>query len=195
MGVIFIDSDPLCIKLAKKHCAFVITVDDIKRVTQKMILDWRRLFPRKMEVVVGGGWPCISHSALNKNRQGAAAPSSRLLDDLLGVAENLKTCSAPLKLPDWQVIEFYENVVMDEEDLTVQSQAIGCDPIFVEAAEVLHCRRPRLFWMKGLQVLEGKDLQLFANQKVGSLSRPLTITKFTVKSRLWRSFSKKGAAS
>lgn len=136
LGIIFIDSDPMCIKLAKKHCAFVITVDDIKKVDKKMILDWRRLFPRAAEVVLGGGWPCVSHSSLNKNRQGAAAASSRLLDDLLRIAEDLKTSRRALKLSDWQVIEFYENVVMDETDLVVQSEAIGCDPIFVEAEEV-----------------------------------------------------------
>ena len=166
LGIIFIDSDPMCIKLAKKHCAFVITVDDIKKVDKKMILDWRRLFPRAAEVVLGGGWPCVNHSSLNKNRQGAAAASSRLLDDLLRIAEDLKTSRRALKLSGWQVIEFYENVVMDETDLVVQSEAIGCDPIFVEAAEVLHCRRPRLFWIKGLEVIEGKDLVLYRDQQV-----------------------------
>jgi hypothetical protein len=45
-GIIFIDSDQLCIKLAKKHCAFVIIVDDIAKVTKQMVLDWRRLFAR-----------------------------------------------------------------------------------------------------------------------------------------------------
>ena len=27
-GIILIESDPTCVKLAKKHCAFVLTVDD-----------------------------------------------------------------------------------------------------------------------------------------------------------------------
>ena len=81
LRVMFIDSDLMCLQLAKKHCAFVITVDDTKKVDKEMVLDRRRLFPSAAEVVLGGGWPC--GSSLIKNRQGAAAPSARLLDDLL----------------------------------------------------------------------------------------------------------------
>lgn len=107
-GIIFIDSDPLCQKLAKKHCAFVQVVDDIKKVDKNMILGWRRLFPRAQQVLLGGGWPCVNHSSLNKHRQGAGAASSRLLDDMVRIAGDLKTCSAAAKLSDWEVLEIYD---------------------------------------------------------------------------------------
>lgn len=72
-GIILVDSDPLCIKLAKRHCAYVITVDNINKVDKAMIRSWRAQFPRANMVLVGGGWPCVNHSSLNKNRQGAEA--------------------------------------------------------------------------------------------------------------------------
>ena len=67
-GIILIDSDPLCLKLAERHCAFVITVDNVNKVNLEMVRDWRRQFPRASKVILGGGWPCVNHSSLNKNR-------------------------------------------------------------------------------------------------------------------------------
>ena len=87
-----------------------------------------------------------------------------------------------------------ESMVMDETDLVVQTEAIGCDPIFVEAAEVLHCRRPRLFWIKGLEVIEGKDLVLYRDQQVGTLTKKLTLTRFTVKKPPLELFLREGCS-
>lgn len=173
------DSDPLCIKLAKRHCAYVITVDNINKVDKAMIRSWRAQFPRANMVLVGGGWPCVNHSSLNKNRQGAEAATSRLLGDMLQVADELKKVSRPLRLPDWKVVEFYENVVMDEADLTTQSQKIGKLPVMNEAADILRCRRPRLYWLKGLEMILGSDLELLENQTVGELQTKLTVAKIS----------------
>eukprot|EP00435_Cladocopium_sp_Y103_P021060 s3166_g5.t1 len=110
---------------------------------------------------------------------GAAAATSRLLDDMVKVAEELKQVSRPLRLPDWKVVECYENVVMDEADLTVQSEKIGQLPIMNEAADVLRCRRPRLYWIKGLDIIKGSDLELVDNQQVGELQTKLTVAKIS----------------
>ena len=178
-GIILIDSDPLCLKLAKRHCAYVITVDNVNKVNFEMVRDWRRQFPRASKVILGGGWPCINHSSLNKNRQGADAASSRLLEDMLAIAKALEQVSRPLRLPEWDIITLYENVVMDEEDLTVQSQRIGSKPVLCEAADVGHCRRPRLFWLQGLQLVEALDLQVRKKQTVSSLKTPLDVITLT----------------
>ena len=78
-GIIFVDNNPLCLKLAKRHCAYVITVDDINKITEDMVRDWRRQFPRAKRVPVGGGWPCVNYSLLKSSRGGATAESSELL--------------------------------------------------------------------------------------------------------------------
>jgi hypothetical protein len=89
------------------------------------------------------------------------------------LAKWLHECSLPLKLPDWHVMELYENVVMDEPDLVQQSETIGCQPFFVEAADAHRCRRPRLFWLKGLDVVESQELKLVGSQRVGEISFPM----------------------
>ena len=181
-GIILVDSDPVCQKLAKRHCAFVLVVDNVRKVDQAMVKSRRLQFPRATKVLVGGGWPCINHSSLNSSRKGAEADSSRLLEDMLAVAAALKTVSRALRLPDWDVVEFYENVLMDQEDLTVQSGKIGSLPLMSEAADALRCRRPRLFWIKGLPVIEGDDLSLLPDQQVGNLTTKLTVAKITLRS-------------
>ena len=67
----------------------------------------------------------MNHASLNRARLGAAADSSLLLDDMVNIATWLHDCSSPVELPNWEVIELYENVVMDPDDLRVQSTKIG----------------------------------------------------------------------
>ena len=124
-GIIMIDSDPIRAKLAKRHCAYVIVIDNIKKVTKEMVKQWRVQFARSRRVLLGGGWPCVNHASLNRARLGAAADSSLLLDDMVNIATWLHDCSSPVELPNWEVIELYENVVMDPDDLRVQSTKIG----------------------------------------------------------------------
>eukprot|EP00435_Cladocopium_sp_Y103_P037986 s305_g10.t1 len=176
-GIILIDSDPVCAKLAKRHCAYVIVIDNIKKVTKDMVKQWRVQFARAGRVLIGGGWPCVNHSSLNRARLGAAADSSLLLDDMVNIAKWLKECSLPVKLPDWEVIEFYENVVMDRDDLEVQSGKIGVKPLMNEAADVLWCRRPRLYWLKNLAVILGADATLLQSQEVGTSGLTLPVLK------------------
>ena len=70
----------------------------------------------------------------------------------------LETCSKKAKLPAWKVLEFYENVVMDDEDYKVQTRKIGFSAFYVEAAQLGRCRRPRLYWIKGIPMIEGDDI-------------------------------------
>ena len=130
----------------------------IQKVTYEDVLLWRRRFSRVTKVVLTGGWPCVNHSALNANRLGTEGASSKLLDNLLEIRSWLKSCSKAENLPEWDVIEFYENVVMDDEDFKVQSKKIGFLPYFVEAADVGRCRRVRLYWVRGLSIIHGDDL-------------------------------------
>ena len=176
-GIIFVDNNPLCVKLAKRHCAYVIPVDDINKITEEMVRDWRRQFPRAKRVIAGGGWPCVNHSMLNSSREGASAESSQLLDVMLQVVKWLRKCSKPLRLPDWEVIEIYENVVMDEADLDVQSRKIGFYPSFVEAGDILWCRRPRLWWLRGLPLLPGCDLTIGSKVEKSASAHHETLSK------------------
>ena len=59
-GIILIDTDPLCAKLAKRHCAYVMVIDNIKKVTKEMVKQWRVQFARSKRVLLGGVALCQS---------------------------------------------------------------------------------------------------------------------------------------
>ena len=176
-GIVLIECDPICIKLAKRHCAYV---DDVKKVTMEMVKSWRAQFNKAQIALIGGGWPCINHISLNASRKGSSADSSLLLKDMLTITEFLKKVSDKLRLPPWKVLELYENVVMDQADLTTQSSRIETLPVMNEAADVLWCRRPRLNWMKGFDVVKGSDATLLEGQQVGELTTRLQVLKLKV---------------
>ena len=46
-----------------------------------------------------------------------------------------------------------------------------------EAADVLRCRRPRLFWLKNLPILKGSDATLLQEQQVGATGASLPVLK------------------
>eukprot|EP00435_Cladocopium_sp_Y103_P052133 s394_g16.t1 len=160
MGVIAIDSSPECAKVYKQHCRHCVWYTDVNTIAEKDVLSWRERFPKATCVVLGGGWPCINHSQLNVNRQGASGASSQLLDRMVDIRKWLEGCSDKLNLPPWRVVEFFENVVMDDEDYRTQSAKIGYSALHVEAAQLGRCRRPRLYWMKGLQVIHADDVKV-----------------------------------
>ena len=158
MGVIAIDSSPECAKVYKQHCRHCIWYKDVQSITEKDVLQWREKFSKATMVTLGGGWPCVNHSQLNVNRQGASGATSLLLDAMLKIREWLETSSTKVGLPAWRLVEMYENVVMDDEDYRTQTRKIGFSAHYVEAAQVGRCRRPRLYWVKGVDILQGDDL-------------------------------------
>ena len=167
VGAIFIDLDLKARKLSKHMRPFALTVPDIQHVSRDTVMDWRRSYPKVKKVLVGGGWPCVNHSRLNVGRGGADAPSSLLLDNLLQLADWLKEAPNATGTEAWEVIEFYENVVMDEEDLKAVIQKIGIVPFKCEAHQMLRCRRPRLFWLRGLPLIRGSDVTVASRDLSG----------------------------
>ena len=149
-GIIAVENDPLCTKVIRQQTRHVVHYQKIEEVTYDEVKQWRIRFPRAKKVLIGGGWPCINHSQLNPRRQGTDAASSQLLDRMLEVRDHLKSVSHDVGLPDWEVLEMYENVVMDAKDYKVQTQKIGFGGLFLEAAMAGRVRRPRIYWLKNL---------------------------------------------
>ena len=172
-GVISVDTDSISKRITRQHCRHAICHDDVKTITKEMVSEWRRQFPRAKRVLIAGGWPCVHHSSLNVDRQGSEGSTSQLLVDMIQVRDWLVEVQYDHSLPGWEVLELYENVVMDEQDLNVQSQRIGWLPIFLEAAEVGHCRRPRLYWLRNIPLVEGTDLQVQKKSRIRDLDLPL----------------------
>lgn len=168
-GVVSVDNDPLSRKITRAHCRHAITIDDARAITKEMVYEWRRQFPLVTKVLVAGGWPCINHSSLNINRQGASGATSLLVESLIQVRDWLLEASAAHQLPPWTVIELYENVLMDQADLEVRSDKLGWYPMYFEAADLAVCRRPRLYWLRNLALVPGKDLTIQLQGRVRGL--------------------------
>jgi len=166
MGVISIDNDNTCQKVLRQHTRHAIIYSKIEDITYAEVKEWRRKFPKCTKVLLGGGWPCINHSQLNPRRQGAGAASSLLLDKMLALRQWVMDAPRDVGLPDWEVMEFYENVVMDAADYKAQTQKIGFGGLFFEAAMVGRVRRPRIYWMKNLPFVSGCDGELVRQEKV-----------------------------
>lgn len=117
MGHVGIDSSAECGKVFRQHCRHALWYKNIEDITCEEVKEWRKHFAKATKVILSGGWPCINHSQLNPRRGGAEAASSQLLDKMLlyrsedNVEGRVKTCG----LPTWSVLEFYENVVMDND--------------------------------------------------------------------------------
>eukprot|EP00438_Fugacium_kawagutii_P001042 Skav214386 [mRNA] locus=scaffold333:24516:28736:- [translate_table: standard] len=158
MGVIAIDTSPDCGKVYRQHCRHAVWLQDVQKITEENVVEWRRRFPKATSVLLTGGWPCVNHSQLNVRRQGADGASSLLLDSLMQIRSWLYKCSKKAMLPDWKILEFYENVVMDDQDYKIQTKKIGFGAHFLEAGQLGRCRRPRLYWTKGFPIIEGQDL-------------------------------------
>ena len=159
-GVIAIDNSPECSRIYRQHCRHAIWIQDITTITEAQVIEWRRRFPKVTQVILAGGWPCVNHSLLNVHRQGAEGATSKLLDCMLQIRQWLKECSRKLNLPEWKLVEVYENVVMDDVDFKVQTKKIGFLPYFMEAAQLGRCRRPRLYWLSGVDIIPGDDLKV-----------------------------------
>eukprot|EP00435_Cladocopium_sp_Y103_P031880 s1016_g8.t1 len=192
-GIISIDNDATSKKISRQHCRHVICYDDVKTITKEMVSEWRRQFPRATRVLLAGGWPCIHHSALNVNRQGTEGATSQLFDNMMDIRDWLTEVQYDHNLPGWEVLEMYENVVMDEKDLTVQSKKIGWLPVFLEAADLGPCRRPRLYWLRNIELIEGTDLTVEKNARVRDLDLPLNRVVIKTTPPGWEKFLQPGA--
>eukprot|EP00435_Cladocopium_sp_Y103_P006921 s1363_g2.t1 len=83
---------------------------------------------------------------------------------MLNIRTWLSTSSEKLQLPPVKIVEMFENVVMDDPDFEAQSKKIGYPPYYVEAAQIGRCQRPRLYWLSGVELIQGTDLTVGARR-------------------------------
>ena len=182
LGVITVENDKLARKVCKHSSPFSWMCLDVHAVTKDTVREWRRIFKAADEVLNIGGWPCYNHSSLNAHRDGTEADSPKQLDVMLQIATWLREVASE-EGPPWEVRECYENVLMDFEDLLVQSQKIGCFPTKWDAKDCSWCSRPRLLWLKNIPLVFGADLSERRQQYVDLVHEGLS----TNLSEAWRS--------
>eukprot|EP00435_Cladocopium_sp_Y103_P006537 s2887_g2.t1 len=160
IGIVFIENDEKLRRHFKQRHPDAIVLPAIEKVARKDVITWRKFFSKASIVLHGGGWPCQDQSRLNADRKGADSARGKLLEPMLVISKWLKEVANLQGCHPWQVIEFYENVMFDDRDEGLFFQKIGWNPFHVKGEEFMHCRRPRQFWIQGLEVPLGNDLVL-----------------------------------
>ena len=130
-------------RVVESHFAQVVTVKDVTMVDKAMVADWARQFTQVAVVVVGSGPPCQGVSGLNAARKGALKDErSCLFQHVPRIVQLVREC-----FPWAQVRNLMENVAsMDLKDQDVMSNAVGCQPLYIDASGVSLAHRPRLYW-------------------------------------------------
>ena len=98
------------------------------------------------------------------------------------------SASPAVKLPPWELVEIYENLLMKPEAIDRVTSKLGCGVFFIEGGgQVMRCRRPRVWWLKGLNLVTAGDMK----RPPGSQPR----WSLTQKGLLFQLSSSRGAAS
>ena len=158
-GLIYIDVDDLGTKLVRRQCGYVLTYGDLRKITFEDVKGWRRSFPKVSKVVLGAGWPCKP----TQGASGSAGPShDELFERMVQLRSWLEKASAAVKLAPWSLAEIYDALPMSDARIKEVTRKLDASPFFIEGAQVLRCRRPRLWWTRGVQVMTAGDLMLKA---------------------------------
>lgn len=90
----------------------------------------------KIDLMIGGS-PCQDLSIAKKNRQGLSGSRSGLFWDFINLRDKLK--------PTFFILENVASMPKDAKDII--SEAVGCEPIMINASLVSAQNRKRLFWV------------------------------------------------
>ena len=158
-GLIYIDTSDLGTKLVQRQCGYVLTFGDIRKINFEDVKGWRRSFPKVTRVIFGGGWPGHPAEGGPSSSQGSTGTDG-FLDAMVQLRDWIKQASLAVKLPPWELVEIYENLLMKPKAIDRVTSKLGCGVFFVEGAQVMRCRRPRLWWLKGLNLVTAGDMKL-----------------------------------
>ena len=153
---IAIELDPAARRVVSAEWPDTHHIHDVDEVTDAELLSITARYPDLKHGLVAGGFPCQGMSRLNADRQGLEDPRSRLFWSMLHLIDRLEALYPKL---DW--CKAYENVDSGPvEDLHCVSTTLGVQPYHICGSNVGHCRRPRLYWLIGWDILKTDEVSL-----------------------------------
>eukprot|EP00973_Karenia_brevis_P013199 1791629-Karenia_brevis.AAC.1 len=136
------ETDVDAARVTKYAWPHVIEWGDIIKISAEEILRLKQLAPNARHVLITAGSPCQDLSGLNAKRKGLHGARSGLFFEILRVKELVEK-----HWPGVKITLMVENVAsMSSEARVEMSAALGAEPVFVDARDVSHCHRPRLYW-------------------------------------------------
>ena len=150
-GYVAAEKDARCRRLVGKHFPRAICVDDVKLIDLEFMVDIKRRYSRVGAVLISGGFPCQQFSKLNLSRAGLASQGGQLVHHLPRLAALARTVFSGCV-----VHLFGECTKMDDAQMAEVNGILNVVPVFIEASNLLWCRRPRCYWISwDLQEAEG----------------------------------------
>ncbi|CAJ1461453.1 unnamed protein product [Effrenium voratum] len=141
--LVVIEMDSSCRRLNLTRwpgCEVMLDIQKIKKSDLEKVM---RSVPGLTGVITGGGSPCQGLSRLSSNRQHLDDPRSALFYKFGEVLRWVSELAAAMKIWD---VQFVENVVGDDEDISEMSGELNRRPIYCCASGLSRVRRPRLYW-------------------------------------------------
>lgn len=119
--------DKYAIQVAQKNYPDTIQLGDVCKITKEMVGD--------IDLLIGGS-PCQDLSIAKKGREGLSGSRSGLFWEYVRILKEVQ--------PKWFVLENVNS--MPKEAKQVITEAMGVEPIMINAALVSAQNRKRLFW-------------------------------------------------
>ena len=143
-GHISVESHAPARRVVESFFPGTVMWDDVRTVTEEVVLQWSTQFSSAGVVLIGAGPPCQGVSGLNVDKKGALKDARTCL-----FAQVPRITSLIRKCFPWCQVKFLMESVasMDDHDRHHMSEAIGFGPWHVDSGQVSPCRRPRLYWV------------------------------------------------
>lgn len=147
--------DKYAIQITQKNFPSTKQLGDVCKITKEMV--------GNVDLLVGGS-PCQDLSIAKKNRQGLGGARSGLFWEYVRILKEVK--------PKWFILE---NVAsMSDESKNTITEALGVEPITINAALVSAQTRRRLFWTNIPKIQQPSDRQIMLRD----ILLPETYTEF-----------------
>ena len=160
-GAIAVDIHAPANRVVSRQWPGVEILRDVRNISRETVQSWHRSFHTVKEVHLWGGFPCRDLSSARANRRNLAGSESSLFFEFLrvwGLIREVFPTEVDVKVAA-------ENVAsMDEEASAEISEWMGCHPFYLDSADAVPLRRPRLCWtteevegvLQGVEVIPGR---------------------------------------
>lgn len=161
-GAIAVDIHAPANRVASRQWPGVEILRDVRDITRETVQSWHRSFHAVKEVHLWGGFPCRDLSSAKANRRNLGGSQSSLFFEFLRIWRLIQE-----EFPEEaQVKVAAENVAsMDEAASTEISEWMGFHPYYLDSADAVPLKRPRLCWTS--ETVEGclQGIQAVADRR------------------------------
>ncbi|CAK0812662.1 unnamed protein product, partial [Prorocentrum cordatum] len=137
------ETDPEACRVVKYTWPDVVELGDVTKLSAQDIAKIRDRAPHVRWVLLFAGAPCVDLTRLSVDRRGLSGARSGLFYEIKRVKSLVKEVF-PVEV---EVFDLIENVSsMTAEDRDTMSEHMGLAPVMIDAADISHVRRERLYW-------------------------------------------------